>query len=94
MQKDAMDVVPEFHLVYTALTMKATTCAISQMLTSRYPVLAPLTGRLSDAVVAMCACHARNGLILICGNGGSAADAAHITGELLKGFRHARPPEA
>lgn len=29
--------------------------------------------------------------LLICGNGGSAADADHISGELLKGFGHPRP---
>jgi D-sedoheptulose 7-phosphate isomerase len=29
--------------------------------------------------------------VLICGNGGSAADAEHWAGELLKGFRHKRP---
>ncbi|WP_114207845.1 SIS domain-containing protein [Acidisarcina polymorpha] len=29
--------------------------------------------------------------LLICGNGGSAADAEHWAGELLKGFRHKRP---
>lgn len=28
--------------------------------------------------------------ILICGNGGSAADAEHIVGELMKGFKHPR----
>jgi len=29
--------------------------------------------------------------LLVCGNGGSAADAEHIVGELMKGFRHPRP---
>jgi len=29
--------------------------------------------------------------VLICGNGGSAADAEHIVGELMKGFRMPRP---
>lgn len=33
--------------------------------------------------------------LLLCGNGGSAADCAHITGELVKGFLKRRPlPEA
>jgi D-sedoheptulose 7-phosphate isomerase len=31
------------------------------------------------------------GQLLICGNGGSAADADHISGELLKGFGSKRP---
>lgn len=33
------------------------------------------------------------GKLLICGNGGSAADADHIVGELMKGFLHPRPLE-
>jgi D-sedoheptulose 7-phosphate isomerase len=35
------------------------------------------------------------GKLLLCGNGGSAADVEHITGELMKGFMLPRPiPEA
>ncbi|WP_276357144.1 D-sedoheptulose-7-phosphate isomerase [Cohnella caldifontis] len=35
------------------------------------------------------------GKLLVCGNGGSAADAEHIVGELMKGFLKQRPvPEA
>lgn len=34
------------------------------------------------------------GKLLICGNGGSAADAEHISGELLKGFLSKRPLSA
>ena len=33
----------------------------------------------------------RGGLVLTCGNGGSAADAEHIVGELMKGFKMKRP---
>ena len=29
----------------------------------------------------------KGGKVLICGNGGSAADAEHIVGELMKGFK-------
>lgn len=31
-------------------------------------------------------CYKSNHKVLICGNGGSASDSAHITGELMKGF--------
>ena len=31
-------------------------------------------------------CYNKNGKLLICGNGGSAADCDHIVGELVKGF--------
>lgn len=34
---------------------------------------------------------ANGGKLLVCGNGGSAADAEHISGELLKGFLKKRP---
>jgi len=33
----------------------------------------------------------KGGKLLICGNGGSAADAEHWAGEMLKGFCHKRP---
>ena len=35
-----------------------------------------------------------NGKVLICGNGGSASDAEHIVGELMKGFMHPRNLES
>ena len=39
-------------------------------------------------------CFANGGKLLLCGNGGSAADCAHITGELVKGFLKKRPLQA
>lgn len=39
-------------------------------------------------------CYARSGKLLIAGNGGSAADAEHIVGELMKGFKLPRKPDA
>ena len=40
-------------------------------------------------------CYRDNGMVLVCGNGGSAADSEHIVGELMKGFLKKRPlPEA
>ncbi len=36
-------------------------------------------------------CYRRGGKVLVCGNGGSAADSEHIVGELMKGFRRRRP---
>lgn len=73
--------------------MKPSTLDILKTLSTRHPSLAPLTPALTQAVAEICACHARHGLILTCGNGGSAADAAHIAGELLKGFCQARLPD-
>ena len=36
-------------------------------------------------------CFKQGGKVLLCGNGGSACDCAHIAGELLKGFLKKRP---
>ena len=36
-------------------------------------------------------CFRHGGKLLVCGNGGSAADSEHIVGELMKGFRQPRP---
>lgn len=38
------------------------------------------------------ACMRRNNKILLCGNGGSAADAQHVAGEFINRFRYDRPP--
>lgn len=40
------------------------------------------------------ATYARDGQVLVCGNGGSAADSEHIVGELMKGFARPRPISA
>jgi len=42
----------------------------------------------------MARCLLSNGKILSCGNGGSAADAQHFSGELLNRFERERPPLA
>ena len=39
------------------------------------------------AVEEICKCHRAGGRVLVCGNGGSAADAEHIVGELAKEFK-------
>lgn len=52
----------------------------------RFPSLATLHSSL-DAAVSLIVSAFRNGnKIMTCGNGGSAADAEHIVGELMKGF--------
>lgn len=59
----------------------------------RYPDLGYLSGCIFAAVDKMAECYKSGGKILICGNGGSAADAEHISGELLKGFISKRPAD-
>ncbi len=53
---------------------------------ARCPALHDLRPDITRTVEAICACHLAGGKILVCGNGGSAADSEHIVGELVKGF--------
>lgn len=55
-------------------------------LITRYPALSPIKGEIEAAAELMTQTYLRGGKILLCGNGGSAADCDHIAGELLKGF--------
>ncbi len=55
-------------------------------LMQRYPVLEPGRESINDAFAILTACFRQHGKLLIAGNGGSAADADHIVGELMKGF--------
>lgn len=57
-----------------------------ERLFSRYPLLAPLKDAIMRAYSAIEGAFRGDGKLLICGNGGSAADADHIVGELMKGF--------
>ena len=57
----------------------------------RYPQLKVCEADVLAAKNAMVSTYRRGGKVLLCGNGGSAADCDHIAGELLKGFRSKRP---
>ena len=46
---------------------------------------------LQECIARLCECFAQGGQLLICGNGGSCADADHIVGELVKAFKINRP---
>ena len=58
------------------------------------PARAPLLPDVVSAYELLRDTFASGGKLLICGNGGSAADAEHITGELMKGFLKKRPLSA
>ena len=60
-------------------------------LIERYPALAGCEGKIDAAVKALCTAFRAGGKLLLCGNGGSAADCGHISGELMKGFLDSRP---
>lgn len=55
-------------------------------LIERYPALQPLKENIEAAVSEIVRAHKNERVLYIAGNGGSAADADHITGELMKGF--------
>ena len=56
----------------------------------RYPQLKRCEGEIAKSLDLLLACYRGGGKVLTCGNGGSAADAEHIVGELLKKFRKHR----
>jgi D-sedoheptulose 7-phosphate isomerase len=57
----------------------------------RYPMLEACRVEIVAAYEMFEASFNDGGKLLICGNGGSAADADHIVGELMKSFRAPRP---
>lgn len=70
--------------------MKDTTIKIFDDFFERYPTLKCLQKQLEQTVEMLYNSVLKN-KILICGNGGSAADSEHIAGELLKAFVKKRP---
>ena len=53
---------------------------------NHYPELESCHAEIDAAVALIVDTYRKGGKVLICGNGGSAADSEHIAGELLKGF--------
>ncbi|MBX3000323.1 MAG: SIS domain-containing protein [Caldilineaceae bacterium] len=62
-----------------------------EQLVERYPDLQPAQVDIQAAIDLLINCYRSGGKLLICGNGGSAADCEHIVGELMKGFFLKRP---
>lgn len=60
-------------------------------LLQRCPQLAVCRPDVEKVFAILRDCFRNGGKLLLCGNGGSAADAEHWAGELLKGFGHKRP---
>lgn len=63
-------------------------------LIKRYPILEPIENDILNAVKSLQECYISEGKLLVCGNGGSAADSEHIVGELMKSFRTPRKLDA
>lgn len=63
-------------------------------LLQRYPALKACEQDLIAAFDLLEAAYRKGNKLLLCGNGGSAADCEHIVGELMKGFLKRRPISA
>lgn len=66
--------------------MKNATLKEIEILITRYPALQVLKESLQKAIGVVCQAYSNGNKLIICGNGGSAADSLHIVGELMKGF--------
>lgn len=66
------------------------TISILNELTDRYPKLQICKDDMKKAYDLLSQCFAGGNKLLVCGNGGSAADSEHIVGELMKGFKSQR----
>jgi D-sedoheptulose 7-phosphate isomerase len=64
---------------------------ILRKLLNRYSNLKHLESAIADASGSIVECYRNDGKVLVCGNGGSASDADHIVGELMKSFEKHRP---
>lgn len=64
---------------------------IIEELIARYPQLSCCQDQVEEASRMMIRCFSSGHKLLVCGNGGSCADAEHIVGELMKGFLKKRP---
>ena len=56
------------------------------LLVTRYPQLEPCRAAVASAFDVLCQTYDQDGTLLICGNGVSASDDAHIGGEVMKSF--------
>ena len=57
---------------------------IYKELLERYPSISSLEDKILKAYYLIEETYKNNGKILLCGNGGSAADSEHMVGELLR----------
>ena len=62
-----------------------------QHLVEKYPELQVCLPDLNLALSLLAGSFSAGHKLLVCGNGGSAADSEHIVGELMKGYLQTRP---
>lgn len=71
--------------------MKEKVKKIYEKLFVDYPTLGVCRDSVAEAYEILKNTYENGGKLLVCGNGGSAADCEHIVGELMKGFHLKRP---
>lgn len=71
--------------------IKQSTEQIFEKYRQQHAFVAPLEPQLRQALAMLEGSFRAGGKLLVCGNGGSCADADHIVGELVKSFRIQRP---
>ena len=71
--------------------MPSASPAVLDMLVHEHPSLAECKPDIDAAFRLLCAAFRSGGKLLLCGNGGSASDAEHVVGELMKDFKQKRP---
>lgn len=69
---------------------KSTKLKIDELII-RYPQLKSVYSPICESVDILIDCYMNDHKLMICGNGGSAADSLHIVGELMKAFTCPRP---
>ena len=70
--------------------MKESTKSIFKELFENYKCLTECENNIMSVYNIILECYKNGGKVLVCGNGGSAADCEHIVGELMKGFNKKR----
>lgn len=71
--------------------LKAGTEKILHIYCEKNPAVAKIEKPLREVICLLCDCFTQGNQLLVCGNGGSCADADHIVGELVKAFKLKRP---
>jgi D-sedoheptulose 7-phosphate isomerase len=67
--------------------LKSNAIDILQDLYTRKSELFKCNSWIYGAIMMLCDCYNNGNKVLVCGNGGSATDAQHIVGELMKNFK-------
>jgi D-sedoheptulose 7-phosphate isomerase len=74
-----------------AISLSKNVAVIADQLFERHDELKSTRSALVDSFAAIVDTFENHGILYICGNGGSFADAVHIKGELAKSFETPRP---